>query len=113
MANGKWQNQKSAKNLSKIEQKSFQNRPKINPKSVLELQISVMEPAPLPEPCWIDFGRIFVGLLAQSGAILRGMFGRKNDFYGFRKASEHEHEVKSLPGLILDRFSEVRNLGCG
>ena len=48
---------------------------KIDSKSDLELQESLPEPIPLPDPCWIDFGRIFVGLLAQLGAILGGKLG--------------------------------------
>ena len=100
MANGKWQNQKSAKNLSKIEQKSFQNRPKINPKSVLELQISVMEPAPLPEPCWIDFEWILLVLLAQLGAILGGKLGPcwnpKLIFTGVGRRLKMSTKLKSL-----------------
>ena len=99
---GKWQNQKLVKNLSKIEQKSFQNRSKIGSgasdigygagaasKAVLDRFRTIFR--------W-TFGPIWGHLEGQVG----GMLERKTDFYGFRKASEHEHEVKSLPGLILD-----------
>ena len=48
---------------------------KIDSKSDLELQESLPEPIPLPDPCWIDLGRLFVGLLAQLGAILGGKIG--------------------------------------
>ena len=48
---------------------------KIDPKSDLELQEALPGPILVPKPCWIDFGRIFVGLLAQLRAILDGKLG--------------------------------------
>ena len=107
---GKWQMAKP-----KIGQKSIQNRTKVVPKSA-QNQSKIGSGASdigygagsasravldrfRTNFCW-TFGPIWGHLEGQVG----GMLGRKTDFYGFRKASEHEHEVKSLPGLILDRF---------
>ena len=99
---GKWQmakpkcGQKSIQNRTKVDPKSN----KINPKSVLELQISVMEPAPLAEPYWIDFGRTFVGLLAQAGAILKGKLGAcwaaKLIFTGFGRRLNMNTKLKAF-----------------
>ena len=90
-------NETSSQIRSKIDQKSYQNLPKMGPKSALE-------PTSLRSPFLYRFRTDFWPNLGPSWGPSWGHVGQKIDFWRFPKACKNDHDFQHPSGPSWDRF---------
>ena len=90
-------NETSSQIRPKIDQKSYQNLPKMGPKSALE-------PTSLRSPFLYRFWTDFWPNLGPSWGPSWGHVGQKIDFWRFPKACKNDHDFQHPSGPSWDRF---------